>query len=206
MSMIRGWYHNKNNGQHLLPVGKIADACGISLREVKAWFVDKIHQPTPTGGGFIDAADVVNFLAKNDLPVIASLLPPNTRKILFICENEAQLEDNFPKFGQICGFLSSGCNILFETSTAGKMADLSVLTFCPDLTVIYLKTCNQELINTFRLATNFPEQKTIFLVDDGIRADVERDLGEVSQSHLVMSDSLPFELLMPQLHVVFDNR
>jgi hypothetical protein len=205
MIMIRGWYHNRNNGKRLLPIDQIAEACCISSREVKEWFAGKILQQESTGPYLVDAADVVGFLAKNSIPVPTSLLPPKTRKILFISRDEYQFQDKCEKFDQMCRFLSRDCNILVETSIAGRLADLSILTFCPNLVVIYLKDYNQETINTFNLLTNFPEQKTIFLVEDSIKNDLERDLKKLSQQHLVFNDSPPVEQFFPQLGLVFDN-
>lgn len=203
--MIRGWYHDRKNGERLLSLDEIAEACCISKKEVKEWFGNKIQRPELTGPGFVDAAEVVWFLVKNSIPVATSLLPPKTRKILFITNDEFEFQDKCEKFDQICRFLSCNYNILVETSTAGRLADLSILTFSPNLVVIFLKSYNQETINTFNLLTNFPEQKTIFFVDDAITSDVERDLSNSVSHHLVFSDAQPVAQLIPQLTMVFDN-
>ncbi len=205
MIMIKGWYHNRNNGTRLLLIDQIAEACCISPMEVKKWFAGKIQQQESTGLYLVDAADVVAFLTKSSIPVPTSLLPPKTRKILFIAEDEYQFQDKCEKFDQMCRFLSRDCNILVETSIAGRLADLSILTFCPNLVVIYLKDYKHETINTFNLLTNFPEQKTVFLVEESIKNDVERDLKKRSQQHLVLNDSPPVEQFFPQLRLVFDN-
>ena len=185
--MIRGWYHNIKNGQRLLAIDEIAEACCVSTQEVKKWFADKIQKPDPAGPELLDAAEVVWFLVKNSMPVATSLLPPKTKKILFIANDECEFQDKCEKFDQICHFLATNCNILVETATAGRSADLSLLTFSPNLVVIFVKSCSQETINTFNLLTNFPEQKMILFVDDSIKSDVERDLGKLSASHLIVS-------------------
>ncbi len=203
--MIRGWYHSSKNGQYLLAIDDIAGACCVSIQEVNRWFADKIQKPKPAGPELVDAAEVVCFLVKNSMPVATSLLPPKTKKILFIANDENEFQDKCEKFDQICHFLATNYNLLVETASAGKSADLSLLTFSPNLVVIFIKSCNQETINTFNLLTNFPEQKMILFIDDSIKSDVERDLGKRSTSHLIVSDAQPVEELFPQLRQVFEN-
>ena len=203
--MIKGWYHNSKNGERLLAIDEIAEACCVSSHEVKKWFTDKSWKSKPTDSEIVDAAEVVWFLVKNNMPVATSLLPPKTRKILFITDDESEFENTCGKIEQICHFLESNNNILVETASAGRSADLSLLTFSPNLVVIFITSCSPETINTLHLLTNFPEQKMILFVGDSIKSDVLRDLGKITASHLIVSDAMPVEQLLPQLYQVFDN-
>lgn len=203
--MIRGWYHSRKNGQRLLSIDEIAEACCISVQEVRKWLADKIQKSEPPGRDLVDAADVVWFLVKNSIPVATSLLPPKTKKILLIASEEYEFQNKCERFDQICRFFSDSCNILVETSIAGRLADLSILTFSPNLVVIFLKTISRETINTFNFLTNFPEQKMLFIVDELIKDDVEHDLGKLSTHHLVVRDAGSIEQLFPQLRLFFHN-
>ncbi len=203
--MIRGWYHSSKNGQRLLTIDEIAAACCVSNQEVKRWLAEKIQKSEPTGPELVDAAEVVWFLVQNSMPVATSLLPPKTKKILFIAGDEFEFQDKCEKFDQICHFLAGNCNILVETSTAGRAADLSLLTFCPNLVVIFVKSYSRETLNTFNLLANFPEQKMVLFIDDSIKNDVARDLGKFPAPHLIVRDNQPVEQLLPQLRQVFDN-
>ncbi|TKB27515.1 hypothetical protein FCL47_05100 [Desulfopila sp. IMCC35006] len=203
--MIRGWYHSIKNGQRLLAIDEIAEGCCVSRQEAKRWFADKIRQPGPAGNELVDAAEVVWFLVKNSMPVATSLLPPKTKKILFVANEESEFHDKCEKFDRMCHVLATNCNILVETSTAGKAADLSLLTFSPDLVVIFVKSCSRETINTFHLLTNFPEQKMILFIDESIKTDFERELGKLPAPHLIVGDTLPIDEVLPNLSRVFDN-
>lgn len=203
--MIRGWYHNSKNGQRLLSIDEIAEACCVSRLQVRQWFANRIQKPEPAGAELVDAAEVVWFLVKNSMPVTTSLLPPSTKKILFIANNEYEFQDKCEKFDQICHFLAGNCNLLVETATAGRAADLSLLTFSPNLVVIFTKSCSRETINTCNLLTNFPEQKTILFLDDSVKGDAERGLEKLLSAHLIFYDSQPVAQLLPQLRRVFDN-
>lgn len=203
--MIKEWYHSRKNGQRFLTIGEIAEACCIANQEVKAWFGDKIHKSEVTGPDLVDAADVVCFLVRNDLPVATSLLPPKTRKLLFITNEACACQDACDTFEQICRLLASTCNILVETATTGRFGDLSILTFSPNLVVIFIRACGQETINTLSLLSNFPEQQVLLFVDDSIKNNVEDTLERLSvHSHLI-SNGLPVEQLITQLRWVLQN-
>lgn len=203
--MIRGWYHNRKNGQRLLSIDEIARACCISEPAVKKWMAGRIPKSGQTGTGLVDAAEVIWFLVRNSLPVSASLLPPNTRKILFIAKDDYEFQDKCEKFDIICRFFAGNHNILVETSTVERFADLSILTCSPYLIVIFFKVYSPETLNTCNLLSSFPEQKTILFVDDSIKSDIDRALGKLPAQHLVIRDSLPVEQLIPQLRSVFHN-
>ncbi len=203
--MVKGWYHSSKNGQRLLSFDEIAEACCVSSLEVKQWFAESLKTSNPSGSACIDAAEVVWFLVKNSMPVATSLLPPKTKKILFIAGDEYEFQDKCEKFDRICRFLSTDCNILVETSAAGRAADLCLLTFSPNLVVIFVDSCSREIINTFHLLQNFPEQKMILIIDDSVKSDFERNLGEFPAPHLILGNAQPVDDLLPQLRHVFNN-
>lgn len=203
--MVRGWYHSSTNGQRLLSIDEIAEACCVSSPAVKQWFAEKIEQADSAGQQGVDAAEVVWFLVNNNMPVATSLLPPNSKKILLIASDEYVFQERCEKFDRICRFLSTQCNLLVETSAAGRAADLCLLTFSPNLVVILVDSCRQETINTFNLLKNFPEQKLLLIIDDAIKSDFERDLGTFPSPHMIVGDAQPVEELLPQLAHVFDK-
>ncbi len=203
--MIRGWYHSNKNGQRLLSIDEIAGACCTSRQEVQTWVADKIQKMEKTGPDLVDAAEVVWFLVRNSMPVSALLLPPKTKKVLFIANVESEFQDKCDLFDLICRFFASSYNLLVETSTAGRYADLNILTFSPNLVVIFNNNYSQETRKTLDLVSSFPEQKAIVFVDDSIKDKVQQELEKISGDHLVISNTLPIEQVLGQLHTVFDN-
>ncbi|MBU1564183.1 MAG: hypothetical protein KJ630_00975 [Proteobacteria bacterium] len=202
--MIRGWYHSSKNGKRLLSIDEIAGACCTSSQEVKKWIADKIQKPGKTGPDFVDAAEVVWFLVRNGMPVSALLLPPKTKKILFIANDEYVFQDKCDQVDIICRFFASHYNILVETSTAGRFADLNILTFSPDWVIIFHKSYSKNTIKTLNLLARFPEQKAILFVDNLCKDRVEQELGNIL-ADLIVSDALPTEQLLVQLRSVLDN-
>ena len=140
------------------------------------------------------------------MPVSSLLLPPKTKKILFIANDEYVFQHKGDQFDIICRFFASNCNILVETSTAGKFADLNILTFSPNLVVIYHTPHSQDTLKTLDLLANFPEQKAILFVEDSGKNVFEQDLDEISVNLPVISAALPTEQLLAQLREVFANR
>lgn len=197
--MVRGWYHSRKNGQRLLSIDEIAGACCTSEQEVKKWIADRILGSGKTGPGLVDAAEVVWFLVRNSMPVSALLLPPKTKKILFIANDEYVFQDKCDQFDLICRFFASNYNILVETSTAGRFAELNILTFSPNLVVIFHKSYSQDTIKTLNFLSSFPDQKAILFVDDSRKNDIEEGLEKIAADHLIISDALPTEQFLAQL-------
>ncbi|MFT5700699.1 MAG: hypothetical protein ACI8ZB_003584 [Desulforhopalus sp.] len=203
--MVRGWYYSSKNGRRLLSIDEIAGACSTSKQEMKKWIAEKLQRSGKTGLDLVDAAEVVWLLIRNDMPVSPLLLPPRTKKILFIAGDEYVFQDKSDQFDVICRFFASNYNILVETSTAGRSADLNILTFSPHVVLIFHKSYSQDTNKTLNFLSCFPELKAILFVDASSKDIVEKDLGNISEDHLIISDALPTEQLLAQLRSVFDN-
>jgi len=200
--MVRRWYYNKQNGQRLLAVEEVASACCVSGKEVKNWFGGNLTFAVNGDDFLIDSGDVVAFLVKNCIPVAPSLLPPNTKKILFISSDENELQEREDILDRICRFFAESSNIIAESSSAGRFADLSVFTFSPNIVVIFLKTYDWATANTLNLLSILPEPKTLLFLDNSIKIAVEEGLVKLS-ADLVVSDTLPAGKLMCQLRTAF---
>lgn len=199
--MIKEWYYNRQNGQRHLSVEEIASACCVASKEVRGWLVGSSLK-TQKEDLVLDSGDIISFLIRNSIPVPSSLLPPNTRKILFIASGEHVFQELVDTVDRICRFFADNSNILVETSSAGRFADLSVFTFSPDIVVIFLKTYDRATVNTLNLLSCLPEPKTILLVDNILKIAVEEGLVGLS-ADLVVSDALPPDKLISQLRSAF---
>ncbi len=202
--MIKEWYYDKKNGHRLLSIEEVTSACCIANKEVKGWFVESALQPTEEEDLFLDSGEVIAFLIRNSLPVPSSLLPPNTRKILFIASDEYIFHEYMDTVDRICRFFAKTCNILVESASSGKLADLCLFTFSPDAVVIFLKTYDKATVNTLNLLSCFPEPKTVLLLDSILKIAVDEGFVDLS-ADLIVSDALPPDKLISQLRSVFPN-
>ncbi|GAB6192516.1 hypothetical protein JCM39068_22650 [Desulfocastanea catecholica] len=205
MLMISGWYHSEKNGQRLLTSEEVATACCITNDEVKKWLEDNHLKRARPGEDLVDSAEVISFLIRHNMPVSPWLLPPQTKKILFIAADEGQFQDQSDTFDHICRFFAESCNILVETSLAGKYADLCIFTFCPNIVVMFIRECSEYTETTLNFLSSIPEQQTILIVDELLwKAKVDGLL--TLPAHLIVSENLPVASLRSQLQSVFVNR
>ncbi len=203
--MIEGWYYNKHNGKRLLSVEEIASACFVSPKTVREWFAGYLSNSTRHDDNVLDSDDVISFLVRNTIPVASSLLPPNTSKILIIGSGEDVFQEHRDTLSTICSFFAESSNILVETSSSGRFADLSVFTFSPDVVVLFLKSYDKATVNTLNLLSSPPEPKTILVLDNPLNIAVEKGNFELS-ADLVISDALPTDQLISQLLTAFRSR
>jgi hypothetical protein len=205
MLMARGWYHNRQHEQRLLSIEEIAGACCINNSKVKEWVTDHHLKRARAGEDLLDAAEVVSFLVRHNMPVSPWLLPPKTKKILLIANTEVEFQELADKFDHICKFFAENCNILVETAIAGRYADLSIFTFAPNVVVIFIQEYDEHTANTLNFLSSIPERKTILLVDDLIEKAVDDGLLTLS-AHLIVGKMLPAGQLRSRLQSVFANR
>ncbi|MBM9603056.1 hypothetical protein [Desulfopila inferna] len=198
--MLKGWYYNKKNGQRLLSVGEIADACCCSVDKVEDWFAGKLLYQTE--GVYVDSGEVVAFLVRNSMPVSPALLPPISLKILFISPDATEIVNQQENIDLLLSYFKSRANILVENSSAGKFADLTILTFVPDVVVYFLPLHDRTSNNTLTLLSSFPELKTILFVNDTDRKAVE-NAHSISTAHLIISNTLPSDQVTALLRSTF---
>ncbi|MGB3222988.1 MAG: hypothetical protein WBB23_09315 [Desulforhopalus sp.] len=203
--MVRVWYCNRQQEQRLLSIEEIAGACCIDKNKVQEWLVGNHLRRARPGEDLLDAAEVVSFLIRHNIPVSPWLLPAKTEKILFIAPNESEFQDQEDKFDLICRFFADSSNILVETAIAGNYADLSILTFSPNVVVIFVREFDEHTSNTLNVLSSIPERKTILVLDDLIMKEMNGGLIAIP-ANLIVSDTLPLEQLHSQLCSVFVNR
>jgi hypothetical protein len=202
--MLMGWYYNRNNGQRLLSIDEIAMACRCSAVKVEGWFAGKILQSVQAKDACVDAGEVVAFLVRNNMPVSPSLLPPKSLKILFITTETCEIGNERKNIELLLKFFKNRGNILVENSSAGKFADLTILTFSPDVVVYFLPAHDRTSSNTLTLLSNFPELKTILFVDDSTKDASESTPGNPAP-HLIFSNSEPGEQITARLCLTFGD-
>lgn len=202
--MVRGLYTTSSSQQRLLSIDEIATACCISSQKVSSWLATNLLKASQAGGNLVEATEIVSFLAKNGMPVSPALLPPMTRKILFIANDKAALQAKEATIEHICLQFSTLGTVLAEISSAGRQADLTILTFGPSVVVIFLTTYNKSCANTFNLLASIPELKTILFVDQATKQAM--DQGQLFlPAHLVISDTLPLDHLDRELSVLLTH-
>ncbi len=203
--MIRGLYYTGEKQQRYLTIEEIATACRISPRKVKGWVSQKILRSAVVGENLVAEDDVLTFLLQNNMPVVSSLLPPNTGKILFIACGRVELREKEKNFEQICKLFAKNYNlVLAESTTLGRPCHLSILTFEPDVVVLFQKSFNKDLVETLEFLSTMPALKTILIVDQATQLAVDNGLIAIS-ADLIVSEGLPDNELTARLSLFFTS-
>ena len=201
--MIRGLYYKGEGQQRYLTIDEIATACRISPGKVKGWISQKILRRAEFGDNLVAVSEVLWFLLRNNMPVASSLLPPMTGKILFVTSNSAELREKETTFDHICKLFAENYNlVLAESTTLGRPAHLTILTFEPDVVVVFQRSFTKDLVGTFDLLSGMSNLKTILFVDRATKLAADNGLLAIS-ADLVVSESLPIDQLSTKLSSFF---
>lgn len=201
--MIRGLYFSGEQQQRHLSIDEIATACRISPRKVKSWISRKILRPAAVGENLVDVTDVLWFLLRNNMSVASSLLPPKTGKILFLASSAAELHEKEETFDHICKLFAENCNLVMaESTTLGRQAHLTILTFKPDVVVIFQRSFNQALVGFLDFLSTMTSLKSILFVEWATKLAADNGLLSIP-ADLIVSETLPVEQLTNKLSSFF---
>ena len=201
--MIRGLYYSGQQQQRLLTVDEIATACRISPKKVKGLLTMKILRPAVTDDNLVDVGQVLWFLLRNNMPVASSLLPPKTGKILFLAAGSSELHEKEETFDHLCKLFAHNRNlVLAESATLGRQAHLTLLTFAPDVVVVFQRSFNKELAATCDLLAGMPNLKTILFVDRATKLAADNGLLAIAADRIV-TENMPLDQLTAELSSFF---
>lgn len=201
--MIRGLYYSGQQQQRLLTVDEIATACRISPKRVKGLITMKILRPAPVDDNLVDVGQVLWFLLRNNMPVASTLLPPKTGKILFLAANSTELHEKEETFDHICKLFARNRNlVLAESATLGRQAHLTILTFDPDVVVVFQRSFSKDLAAICDLLSGMPNLKTVLFVDRATKLAADNGLLTIA-ADLVVAENLPLDRLTTELSSFF---
>ena len=203
--MIRGLYYSGKQQQRLLTIDEIAKACRISPKRVKGLIAMKILRPAANDDNLVDVGQVLWFLLRNNMPVASSLLPPKTGRILFLAASSTELREKEETFDHICKLFSHDRNlVLADSATLGRQAHLTILTFDPDVVVVFQRSFSKDLSATCDLLAGMPNVKTVLFVDRATKLALDNGLLTVS-ADLVFAENLANDRLTSELRSFFTS-
>jgi hypothetical protein len=85
-----------------------------------------------------------------------------------------------------------------ESTTLGRQAHLTILTFKPDVVVIFQRSFNQALVGFLDFLSTMPALKSILFVEWATKLAADNGLISIS-ADLVVSETLPVEQLTNKL-------
>ncbi len=203
--MIRGLYYSGQQQQRLLTVEEIAKACRISPKRVKGLISMKILKPAAADDSLVDIGQVLWFLLRNNMPVASTLLPPKTGRILFLATNSNELHEKEETFDHICKLFAHDRNLVMaESATLGRQAHLTILTFDPDVVVVFKRSFSKDLSATCDLLAGMSNVKTVLFVDRATKLALDNGLLTVP-ADLIFAENLPLDRLTSELRSFFTS-
>jgi hypothetical protein len=203
--MIRRLYYKGEKQTRYLTIHEIATACRISPKKVKGWVAQKFLHSTAVGEELVAEDDILTFLLQNKMPVVASLLPSNAVKILCIACSRVELREKEECFDHICTLFAENHNlVLAESTTLGRPCYLSILTFAPDVVIIFQKSFNKDLVETLEFLSTMPALQSILIVDEATKLAVDNGLLAIP-ADLIVSENLSDDELTARLSEFFTS-
>lgn len=197
-------YHHVCPTPRLLSREEIAGLCNVSPARVQAWIDAHLLGRSAGDGRYVEAMNVVRFMLENRLQVPARLLPPGTRKILFVASEGSSptLADLWAK--RIAGILKVRRSILLETITAGGKPELAIMTSRPDLVVFLLSSYNRLLASVLEMIAGDPAGKILHIVSAEVKMAIEQ--GDIElHGDLILADDLDEARATALIGAIFDR-
>lgn len=167
--MIRGLYQRGTREQRLLAIDQIATLCRVSPKKIRQWMSRHGSLPAAQGGQQVELGALLSFLIGHNMPVPASLLPQKTIKILFVVTSGKVADDKEMLIDGVCRLLlAEHSPLLIETSILSRATHLTILTFCPDLAVVFSSDpgASERVDGIVKLLSGMPATKTLVFADN----------------------------------------
>ena len=202
--MVRGLYSQMQSPARLYSINEIATLCCTSSPKVQNWIDSDLLKSARNSRSQVEASELISFLLANGLPVPPSILPPRTKKILFVANETETFSKRSNLISQLCHDLAQTGLVLAEVSQTGRTTDLKILRFVPDAVVFFLEIYNRSTMNTFNLLASMPELKTVLIVPEETEKILIQKHAEFS-ADLILSDRQTTDELSKRFTNLFTN-
>lgn len=197
--MIRGIYYDRHKHHRLLSVDEIAATCRLSTVKVRQLIDSKLLHTDSKDQDLVETTDVIWFLIRNNMVVPACLLPPRAGKILFIGGDENIFRQKEQIIDHVSRIFAESCSlVLAESALIGPPADLTIMTFCPNVAVIILQLYDRRIKTTLDLLASMATIKTILFLDQATKIALDYGLATLP-ANLVLSCDMPADKLNNRL-------
>ncbi|MDW7772404.1 MAG: hypothetical protein SCH71_05880 [Desulfobulbaceae bacterium] len=152
--------------QKPLSIELAASLCGVSPGRARKW-IDKhgLKAVQETDGLAVNAADLINFLVKYNMPIPDAIVPKNTKKILFVYR-EGTEDKNFLRY--LIGFIrqirKTGTCIIADHVPYGPDVQMKIMVFKPDLILLDAVNSTENVIAISRFVNRSREFNTIQII------------------------------------------
>lgn len=161
----------KKNKLEIVTLEQVASLCCVSEDRVKKWINTRGLKSLTKESEQIYCQDLIDFLVQHNMPIPASILPAEAKKILFIFSSQI-LEYIYVTF--LVHFfekLRNEENFISDSVCYDRKAKYKILTFAPDLIVTYTISAHNNALQLIRFAKKTGGCRVLSIVEKNISSE-----------------------------------
>lgn len=197
------FYKSPYSSNRLVSVEEIAAACCVPKRKVQTWTAAGLLAGVDPCSTLFEAASVVHFLVTSRLPVPHSLLPPKTKRILFVSTDKKLHDSILNRIHRVCLNLAATHNILLESCTSDSRINLFILQGQPDLIIRYLSQFPSRP-EPIEFPQGSPLPPTVLIASDQIRKRLAKE-DTTLHADLILSSSCRLAEATDKINQLFEG-
>ena len=189
----------KNNELQTLDFGQVASLCCVSRERVIGWVEKRGLKLQEKGSVRIYCHDLVSFLMQHNIPIPASVLPVNAKKVLFIFSGETLKYICVTFLSHVFQKLKAEENFISDGICYDSQAKYKILTFAPDLIVTYTVCAFDNALKLIRFAKTTGECRILSIVEEKISVENRMQITAAGADGVV-ERSIEINALVEKMH------
>jgi len=161
----------KNNKLEIVTFEQVALLCCVSEDRVKKWINKRGLKPLAKESEQVYCQDLIDFLVRHNMPIPASILPAEAKKILFIFSRRILKYIYVTFLVHLFQKLRTEDNFISDTVCYDRKAKYKILTFAPDLIVTYTTSAHDNALELIRFAKKIGGCRVLSIVENNISGE-----------------------------------
>jgi len=158
----------KNNKLEIVTLKQVASLCCVSEDRVIKWIEKRGLKPLTKESEQVYCQDLIDFLVQYNMPIPASILPAEAKKILFIFSSQILKYIYVTFLVHFFQKLRTEENFISDTVCYDRKAKYKILTFAPDLIVTYTISAHDNALQLIRFAKKTGGCRVLSIVEKNI--------------------------------------
>ncbi|MBW1751344.1 MAG: hypothetical protein JRJ37_11770 [Deltaproteobacteria bacterium] len=170
-----------NNKLEVVTLKQVASLCCVSEDRVKKWVNKRGLKPLTSESEQVYCQDLIDFLVQYNMPIPASILPAEAKKILFIFSSETLKYIYVTFLVHFFQKLRTEENFISDTVCYDQQAKYKILTFAPDLIVTYTISAHDNALQLIRFAKKNGGCRVLSIVEKNISRENKTEIRSKQQ-------------------------
>ena len=191
-----------NNKLEAVTLQQVASLCCVSEDRVKKWVNTSGLKPLTSESEQVYCQDLIDFLVRYNMPIPASILPAEAKKILFIFSSETLKYIYVTFLVHFFQKLRTEENFISDTVCYDQQAKYKILTFAPDLIVTYTISVHDNALQLISFAKKTGGCRVLSIVEKNISRENKTQI-KTAGADAVVARCIHFNELVEKIHSLF---